>query len=556
LGSPKRNEIRLSLFSDLNLSSEVLRAIQELGYEKPSPIQAQALPILLDQPCDFLGLAATGTGKTAAFAIPMLERIDPVMREVQALILCPTRELAMQVTEQVNILGKYLGVSALPIYGGASYTDQHRGLHQGVPVVVGTPGRICDHIRRGTLSLDSLQVMILDEADEMISMGFKDDLTAILDCLPEGQANTWLFSATMSSDVRRVADTYLKNPQQVQVNRTEMVPTAIEQRYYVTHEANKPEVLRKLVDAVDDFYGLVFCQTKALVSDLTMYLLDRGYRVDSLHGDKSQAAREMTMKAFRDRKVKLLICTDVAARGLDVKDVTHVINYSIPKELDSYVHRIGRTARCGKSGFALSLISPRQRMMIAQIERLTKSKLHEGTIPTRKELGVKKVAYYLQKFQEPAGHARAVEALGDGWKELLATMTPEEVAGRFLALTFPEIFAEREPDRAPPGGGSGFPSNGFPSSGERSGSGERHSSGPRPARGDSRGIRPVVAAVTRPEGSRAWDKVSARASRGDEQGDDKGRKGKPMKKFPAAAVGSKFAGKPKKPGKKAAWGNP
>lgn len=536
----------MSLFSDLNLSSEVLRAIQELGYETPSPIQAQALPILLEQTCDFLGLAATGTGKTAAFAIPMLERIDPVMREVQALILCPTRELAMQVSEQVNILGKYLGVTALPIYGGASYTEQHRGLHQGLPVVVGTPGRICDHIRRGTLNLESLQVMILDEADEMISMGFKDDLTAILDCLPEGQANTWLFSATMSSDVRRVADTYLKNPQQVQVNRTEMVPTTIEQRYYVTHEANKPEVLRKLIDSVDDFFGLVFCQTKALVSDLTMYLLDRGYRVDSLHGDKSQAAREQTMKAFRDRKVKLLICTDVAARGLDVKDVTHVINYSIPKELDSYVHRIGRTARCGKSGFALSLISPRQRVLIAQIERLTKSKLHEGTIPTRKELGVKKVGYYLQKFQEPAGYARAVEALGDDWKQLLSTMTPEEVAGRFLALTFPEIFAEREPDR------SSFPiptSGGFPSTGERS------HAGPRPVRGDSR-VRPVVAPVSRSEGSRAWDKVSARAARSDEPGDDKARKGKPFKKFPAAAAGSKFAGKAKKPGKKTAWANP
>jgi ATP-dependent RNA helicase DeaD len=341
-----------------------------------------------------------------------------------------------------------------------------------------------------------------------------------------------------------VADTYLKKPQQVQVNRTEMVPTAIEQRYYVTHEANKPEVLRKLIDSVEDFYGLVFCQTKALVSDLTMYLLDRGYRVDSLHGDKSQAARELTMKAFRDRKVKLLICTDVAARGLDVKDVTHVINYSIPKELDSYVHRIGRTARCGKSGYALSLISPRQRVLIAQIERLTKSKLVEGTIPTRKELGVKKVAFYLQKFQEPAGYARAVEALGDGWKELLATMTPEEVAGRFLALTFPEIFAERDPER------SGFPSSGFPSSGERGHSGSR------PARGDSR-IRPVVTPASRSEGTRAWDKVSsARAARHDESGDDRGHKGKPFKKYPAAAVGSKFAGKAKKPGKKTAWANP
>ncbi len=423
-----------------------MRAILELGYEKPSPIQAEAWPILLGEACDFLGLAATGTGKTAGFSVPMLECIDPVRREVQALILCPTRELAVQVCEQVQNLGKYLGVEALPIYGGASYAEQHRGLHQGIPVVVGTPGRIVDHIRRGTLNLDSLQLIILDEADEMISMGFKDELTAILDAVPEGQVNTWLFSATMHPEVRRVADAYLKQPKQVQVNRTEMVPTTIEQRFYVTHEANKPEVLRKLVDSVDDFYGLVFCQTKALVADLSMYLLDRGYRVDSLHGDKSQAAREQTMKAFRDRKVKLLICTDVAARGLDVKDVTHVINYSIPKELDSYVHRIGRTARCGKSGFAFSLIAPRQRALIAQIERLTKSKLKEGTIPTRKELGIKKISSYLKHFQESTGFDRAQLSLSDEWKELLATLSPEEIASRFLALQFAEIFADREPE--------------------------------------------------------------------------------------------------------------
>lgn len=433
-------------FLDLNLSSELLRAIQEVGYESPSPIQAQALPILLNKTCDFLGLAATGTGKTAAFSIPLLERINPKLRQVQGLILCPTRELAVQVCDQVNLLGKYKGVSALPIYGGASYNDQHRGLHQGLPIVVGTPGRVCDHIRRGTLNLEHLELLILDEADEMISMGFKEELMAILDSVPSGKANTWLFSATMSPDVRRVADTYLKEPEQVQVNRTEMVPTAIEQRFYVTAEGNKPEVLRKLIDAADDFYGLVFCQTKSLVTDITNYLMDRGYRVDSLHGDKTQTAREVTMKAFRDRKVKLLICTDVAARGLDVKDVTHVINYSIPRELDNYVHRIGRTARCGKSGVAMSLVAPRQRYMVAQIERLTKSRLVEGVIPTRKELGNKKVGSLFSKFQEQASYNRAVEAMGAEWKEAIGAMSPEEIAGRFLAMTFPEIFAERDPE--------------------------------------------------------------------------------------------------------------
>lgn len=420
-----------------------------MGYESPSPIQAQALPQLLDRATDFLGLAATGTGKTAAFSIPLLNQLDSTSRSVQGLVLCPTRELAMQVTDQINLLGKYLGVTALPIYGGASYNDQHRGLYRGAAVVVGTPGRICDHIRQGTLKLDKLKVLVLDEADEMISMGFKDDLTAVLDSVPEGQANTWLFSATMSPEVRRVADAYLKNPAQVQVNRTEMVPSSIQQVYYVTHESNKPDVLCKLIDSADDFYGLVFCQTKALVADLSNHLMDRGYRVDSLHGDKTQSARETTMKAFRDRKVKVLICTDVAARGLDVKDVTHVINYSIPRELDSYVHRIGRTARCGKSGVAMSLIAPRQRNMISQIERVTKSTLTAGVIPTRRELGKKKVSSFLPKFQEQEHYSRAIESMSDEWKTLLASMSPEEIAGRFLALNFTDIFNERDVEAKP-----------------------------------------------------------------------------------------------------------
>lgn len=480
-----------------------------MGYTAPSPIQAQALPLLLGKTTDFLGLAATGTGKTAAFTIPLLERLDPNVRQVQGLILCPTRELAMQVTDQVNLLGKYLGVTALPIYGGASYNDQHRGLHRGVSVVVGTPGRICDHIRQGTLNLEKLQVLVLDEADEMISMGFKDDLMSVLDSVPEGQANTWLFSATMSPDVRRVADTYLKNPEQVQVNRSEMVPTSIEQLFYVTHESNKPDVLCKLIDSVDDFYGLIFCQTKALVADLTSHLMDRGYRVDSLHGDKTQSAREITMKAFRDRKVKILVCTDVAARGLDVKDVTHVMNYSIPRELDSYVHRIGRTARCGKSGVAMSLISPRQRGMVGQIERLTKSTLIEGSVPTRRELGAKKVSSFLAKFQEQEHFDRAIESMGDEWKAALAAMSPEEIAGRFLALNFTDIFNDKDADLRAAPSRLGFVDRGDDRGGDRGGRGGYD----RGARGSDRGPRGAD------RGGRSFDRDRTSAPRSAERGE-------------------------------------
>lgn len=430
-----------STFKDLNISAAVMRAITELGYEKPSPIQTQTLPILLGGPTDFIGLAATGTGKTAAFSIPLLEKIDPKKRAVQSLILCPTRELAIQVAEQIGILGKYKGIQALPIYGGAPYGDQIRGLRQGAMVVVGTPGRVIDHMEKGTLKLDAVTTVILDEADEMISMGFKDDLETILGSVPESQSNIWLFSATMSPEVRRVADQYLNVPKQVQVNRTEMLPDTVEQLYYITSESNKPEILCKLIDGADSFYGLVFCQTKSLVTDLTHYLTERGYKVDSLHGDKDQNARERTMQAFRDRKVNLLICTDVASRGLDVKDVTHVINYSIPRELDNYVHRIGRTARSGKAGLAMSLVTPSHRVLIGRIEKMTRSRMKEGKVPTRKEIGTKKVAQILTKFQTQPQFQKAIDLMDTQWKSVIKEMNPDEIAARFLTLMFPEVFA-------------------------------------------------------------------------------------------------------------------
>ncbi|MGK5088501.1 DEAD/DEAH box helicase [Bdellovibrionota bacterium FG-2] len=431
-------------FNELALNPLILRAITDMGYEKPSPIQAQTLPLLLGKQTDFLGLAATGTGKTAAFAIPLLERIDPKRREVQGLILCPTRELAQQVAGQINLLGQYLKISALPIYGGAPYGDQIRGLRSGATIVVGTPGRVIDHIERGTLRIEGVQTMILDEADEMISMGFKDDLETILGGLAEGICNTWLFSATMGSDVRRVADKYLNDPKQVQVNKKEMLSGTVEQFYYLTSESNKPEVLCKLMDAAPEFYGLIFCQMKTLVADLTQYLKGRNYQVDCLHGDMDQNARERTMKAFRERKTRILVCTDVACRGLDVKDITHVVNYSLPRELENYVHRIGRTARSGKSGIAMSLVSPAHRMLVGRIERLTKTRIREGQIPTRKDIAMKKIAQALPQFQEQVtAFTLAQDLLDPTWKAALATMKREEIAGRFLALMYPEIFVEK-----------------------------------------------------------------------------------------------------------------
>ncbi len=430
-------------FSDFNLSTPIAKAIEALGFEKPSPIQAQTLPLLLDEPTDFIGLAATGTGKTAAFAIPLLEKIDPNARGVQALILCPTRELALQVATQINLIGRFKRVRSVAIYGGASYGEQIRGLRDGAQVVVGTPGRVVDHLERGTLVFDQLKTLILDEADEMISMGFKDELEKILGSSPRESSNIWLFSATMSREVRRVADSYLRAPKQVQVNRQEVLSATVEQFYYPVQESNKPDVLCKLIEAAEDFYGLVFCQTKALVVDLMQGLTDRGYKVDSLHGDKDQKSRERTMQAFRDRRVTILVCTDVAARGLDVKDITHVVNYSLPRELENYVHRIGRTARSGKTGIAMNLVTPSHRRLVYSIESHTKSKMQEGRIPSRREIGARKVGKHIASFMEQPFHSRAVEVMGEEWKTALANMTAEEVAGRFLAMMMPEVFNDR-----------------------------------------------------------------------------------------------------------------
>ncbi len=432
----------MKTFDELTLSEPLARAISEMGFITPSPIQAQALPILLDSPTDFIGLAATGTGKTAAFGIPLLSKLDCEKRSVQAIILCPTRELSLQIAEQINLIGKHLGIKALPIYGGSGYDAQLRGLKQGMQVVIGTPGRIIDHLNRGTLKLKSVKVVVLDEADEMVSMGFKEDIEKILGSTVREESNIWLFSATMSPMVRRVADQFLINPKMVQVNRSEMLSATIEQSYIIARDTEKPDMLCRIIDAADDFYGLVFCQTKVLVIELTRHLNELGYKADCLHGDMNQGDREKAMSRFRSRKVKIVVCTDVAARGIDVKDLTHVINYSIPRELDSYVHRIGRTARSGKTGHAISLIGPAHRYLLGKIERLTKSQIKEGIIPSRKTVGSKKITNMFSKFSEEKFHARVVEVMDENWKKTISEMDSMEVAGRFIAMMHPDIFGD------------------------------------------------------------------------------------------------------------------
>jgi len=434
----------MKTFGELTLSPALQMAIAEMGFTTPTPIQAQTLPILLQEPTDFLGMAATGTGKTAAFGIPLLERIDEKDRSVQAVILCPTRELAVQTAKEISALGKYKKIEAKAIYGGTSFIEQRVSFNRGLAVIVATPGRLVDHLRQGTVSLEKVRTIVLDEADEMISMGFQEELEYVLKHIPSKSRNTWLFAATMSQALRKVADQYLNKPKTAQINRKDILSGTVKQIYYTVREKNKPKGLCKLIDMADDFYGLIFCQTKVLVVELTQYLSARGYRVDCLHGDKTQFEREKTFALFREKQINILVCSDVAARGLDVKELTHVINYSLPVDSESYIHRIGRTGRSGKAGMALSLVAPSQMNQLERIERVTKTRMELDTFPSRKVVSIKKMARLLPKFTGALGHEKATEVLDEPWLALFEGMTKTEIAARFLALQFPDLFDDRE----------------------------------------------------------------------------------------------------------------
>ena len=419
-----------------------MKAIVDLGYESPTPIQVETLPLLLKKNTDFLGLAATGTGKTAAFGIPLLENLDPSLKHVQGLILCPTRELAKQVAEQINLLARYKKSKALAIYGGSDYGGQLRALKEGVAIVVGTPGRIIDHLERGTLNFSKLSTVVLDEADEMISMGFRDEIETILETVTESHdMQTWLFSATMSKDVRKIADRFLTDPKQIQINKTEVVTSAVQQFFYQVREEEKPEIIGRLMDQVPQFYGLIFCQTKALVIELTQTLKHHGYAADCLHGDMEQNARERTMKAFKAKQVTVLVCTDVASRGIDVKELTHVINYSLPRELDLYVHRIGRTGRGGKEGIALSLVTPSHMGLVRKIEQMTQSRMTKLPVPQEKDVMILKADKALRKFldltaeeEEALENCRGIVRKSAA-KEELSQLGLEELLARYLVKT-------------------------------------------------------------------------------------------------------------------------
>jgi ATP-dependent RNA helicase DeaD len=386
------------LFSELGLSAELLKAVDKLGFEQASPIQAAAIPVLMTGK-DIVGQSQTGSGKTAAFGIPAVEKVDPNNRNVQVLILCPTRELAVQVSEEIHKLAFFKrGIFALPIYGGQSYERQFDGLRRGAQIVIGTPGRVMDHMRRGTLRLDTVKMVILDEADVMLNMGFREDIETILKDAPV-ERQTVFFSATMPKPIRDLIEKYSREPQAVKIEQKALTVSTIAQEYFEVDRRHKMELLTRLIDLYDLKLGIIFCNTKRMVDDLVDYLEAAGYQADRLHGDMTQNMRDRVMNKFRQSGLEFLVATDVAARGIDVDDIEVVFNYDLPYDPEDYVHRIGRTGRAGRSGRAFSLVPYRELFQIKNIERFTNQRIQRGKIPTVDEVAEAKENIFVEKLR-------------------------------------------------------------------------------------------------------------------------------------------------------------
>ena len=385
-------------FEDMNISNEICRAVLDMGFEEATPIQSQAIPVILEGK-DIIGQSQTGTGKTAAFGIPLLERINPDDRRLQALILCPTRELAIQVSEEFRKLLKYKdNIRVLPIYGGQPIDRQIAALRKGTQVVIGPPGRVMDHMRRRTIKAETVQMMVLDEADEMLDMGFREDIETILVKIPE-EHQTLLFSATLSPEILDITKRFQKNPEFIKIVRKELTVPNIEQYYFDVKEKTKLDALCRIIDVYDPKLAMVFCNTKKRVDDLVEMLQGRGYFAEGLHGDLKQAQRDKVMQKFRNGTIEILVATDVAARGIDVDDIDVVFNYDVPQDEEYYVHRIGRTGRAGKAGKAFTFCVGKEIYKLRDIMRYTKTKIQQQKLPTLSDVEEMKTNIYLEKIK-------------------------------------------------------------------------------------------------------------------------------------------------------------
>ncbi|MFN5622273.1 MAG: DEAD/DEAH box helicase [Flavobacteriales bacterium] len=428
-------------FELLGLSKPVLRAIAELGFETPTPIQEQAIPVMLGGNQDVVALAQTGTGKTAAFGLPLIDLIDFNQRHTQALILAPTRELCMQITRDLQNFSKHMGgAHVVAIYGGASIEGQIREMRKGPQIVAATPGRLVDMIERGVVDLTRIEFVVLDEADEMLTMGFKDDLDLILSQTPD-EKNTWLFSATMPSEVQRIAKNYMNEPFEVTVGQRNSGNENIEHLYYVVHAKDRYLALKRIADFNPDIFAIVFCRTKAETQQVADALIKDGYNADALHGDLSQAQRDFVMKRYRSRSLQMLVATDVAARGIDVNDVTHVINYNLPDEIESYTHRSGRTARAGKTGVSIAIIHSKELHKIREIEKIIKRKFTQAQIPTGFDVCEQQLMALVKRIHNVEVDEKTVERYLPQVFDELQELSREDIIKRFVSIEF-NRFAE------------------------------------------------------------------------------------------------------------------
>jgi ATP-dependent RNA helicase DeaD len=418
-------------FPDLGLSPEILKAVEALGFEEASPIQAAAIPVLL-QGRDVVGQSQTGSGKTAAFAIPAIEMVDPSVRAVQVLIMCPTRELSTQVADEVHKLTAFKrGVFAVPIYGGASYDRQFYELRKGTQIVIGTPGRLIDHLERGTLKLDQIKVAVLDEADRMLDMGFRDDIQRILNETPKSR-QTVFFSATMSAPIRELIEKYSREPESIRITKQEVTVPTVEQYYYEVRARAKFEALTRLIDFHGYKLGIIFCNTQRMVDELADMLLAQGFAADRLHGGIPQGQRTRVMNKFKNAEFEFLVATDVAARGIDIDDLELVVNYDLPYDPEDYVHRIGRTGRAGRRGMAATFVSGREIYKLQFIERYAKTKIRHGRIPTQGEVENKRADALFQNIRSTleSGKFKLQDAFVD--RLLEQGFNPTEIASALL----------------------------------------------------------------------------------------------------------------------------
>ncbi len=423
-------------FTSLGLDERVLNGISKLGFETPTPVQEKAIPVLLSEPRDFIGLAQTGTGKTAAFGLPLLQLLDFDSSHTQALILAPTRELCVQISKDITNFSLGIGkINIAAVYGGASIQDQIRQLKRGAQIIVATPGRLIDLIGRRAVNLETVEFVVLDEADEMLNMGFQEDINEILSKTPEFRS-TWLFSATMPREVREIAKKYMVDPYELTIGNKNAGAVNIEHIYYVVHARDRYLALKRIADFHPDIFGIVFCRTKIETQEIAEKLIKDGYNADALHGDLSQQQRDKVMGRFRDRSLKLLIATDVAARGIDVSDITHVINYELPDDTEVYTHRSGRTARAGKSGQSISIIHMKENYKVKQLEKAVKQPFRHEKVPGGYAICEKQLFSLIRKVHNVDVKETAIASHLPRIYEELQDLSREDIIKRFASIEF------------------------------------------------------------------------------------------------------------------------